>query len=206
MRQPARIEAIIYFFISNNTNILSIHIMHHANISCVNNWYVVHTHRMQEERVNSNLGTLGIETLSTRYLKRRYNKYTGEVTDVIKPFFPNYVFARFDVSKLFHKVRLTRGVHSIVCYGATPALVDDFIIATIRSRIGEDGYVKIGGSLNPGDEVIIENGLLKDFRGIFERETNDVDRVMILLQTVSYQAHLVIEREALKKVGQPNGQ
>jgi transcriptional antiterminator RfaH len=179
--------------------------MHHANTSCANNWYVVHTHRMQEERVNNNLDTLGIETLVPRYIKRRYNNYTGEITHVIKPFFPNYVFAQFDVSELFHKVRLTRGVHSIVCYGATPALVDDCIITTIRSRIGEDGYVKIGENLKPGDEVIIEDGLLKDFRGIFERETSDVDRVMILLQTVSYQAHLVIEREVLKKVGQPNG-
>jgi transcription antitermination factor NusG len=161
---------------------------------------------MQEERVNNNLGTLGIETLIPRYIKRRYNNYTGAVTHIIKPFFPNYVFARFDVSKLLHKVSLTRGVHSIVCYGTTPALVDDCIIATIRSRIGEDGYVKVGESLNPGDEVIVEDGLLKHFRGIFERETSDADRVMILLQTVSYQAHLVIERAGIKKVDQPNGQ
>jgi transcription antitermination factor NusG len=181
--------------------------MQHANISDFNSWYVIHTHRMQEERVNNNLGTLGIETLIPRYIKRRYNNYTGEVTHIIKPFFPNYTFARFDVSKLFHKVRLTRGVHSIVCYGTSPALVDDCIIAIIRSRIGEDGYIKIGEdgeNLRPGDEVIIEDRLLKGFRGIFERETNDVDRVMVLLQTVSYQAHLVIEREVLKKVDQPN--
>jgi transcriptional antiterminator RfaH len=175
----------------------------HANIYCVDNWYVVHTHRMQEERASSNLDTLGIETLVPRYIKRRYNNYTGEITQVNKPFFPNYVFARFDVSKLFHKVRLTRGVHSIVCYGANPALVDDCIIAIIRSQIGEDGYVNIGENLKPGDEVIIEDGLLKDFRGVFERETSDADRVMILLQTVSYQAHLVIERDVLKKVGEP---
>jgi transcriptional antiterminator RfaH len=183
----------------------SMHIMHHANISCVATWYVIHTHRMQEERVGHNLSTLGIETLTPRYVKRRYNNYTGEVAHVIKPFFPNYVFAQFDVSKLLHKVRLTRGVHSIVCYGTTPALIDDCIIATIRSRIGEDGYVKIGENLKPGDEVIIEDGLLKDFRGIFERETSDADRVIILLQTVSYQAHLVVEREVLKKIGQLNG-
>jgi transcriptional antiterminator RfaH len=175
-------------------------IMPHANITEFNSWYVIHTHRMQEERVNSNLGTLGIEPLVPRYIKRRYNSYTGAVTHIIRPFFPNYIFARFNISKLFHKVRLTRGVHSIVCYGTTPALVDNYIIATLRSRIDEDGYVKIGENLKPGDEVIIEDGLLKDFRGIFERETRDVDRVMILLQTVSFQAHLLVEKEVLKKV------
>jgi len=176
------------------------------NISCLNRWYVIHTHRMKEERVNSNLRALGIETLMPYYLKRRYNGYTGEIAHVVRPFFPNYIFARFDANELLHKVRLTRGVHSVVCYGATPALVDDYIIATIRSRIGEDGYVKIGESLKPGDEVIIEDGLLKDFKGVFEQETNDAKRVMILLQAVSYQAHFVVERELLKKVGRPSDQ
>ena|SRR5215813_5807523 len=164
-------------------------------------WYAVHTHPKQEDRVDNNLSALGIETLAPRIKKRQYNNFTNEVIYKVKPFFPGYVFARFDAVKLLHKVRLTRGVHSVVCYGTAPALVDSWIIATIQSRIGEDGYVKIGKSLNPGDEVIIEGGQLKDFRGIFERETGDVDRVMILLQTVSYQAHLVIEKEILKKVG-----
>jgi len=176
--------------------------MYHLNISGITSWYVIHTHRRQEDRVGNNLGALGIEALIPRVKKRLYNNYTGEVTHLVKPFFPNYVFARFDVHNLLYKVRFTRGVHSVVCYGTTPAQVDDWIITTIRSRAGEDGCVKIGENLKPGDEVIIENGPLKDFKGIFERETSEVDRVMILLQTVSYQAHLVIEREMLKKVGQ----
>lgn len=174
-------------------------IMHCTNISSVANWYVIHTHRKQEERVSSNLSILGIETLVPRYVKRRYNNFTGAVTHAVKPFFPNYVFARFNVRELLHKVSLTRGVHSVVCYGTAPALVDDSIIATVRSRIGGDGYINIGGDIKPGDEVIVEDNLLKNFRGIFERETNDSYRVVILLQTVSYQARLVIERGTLQK-------
>jgi len=177
--------------------------MNHSSTPDTTSWYVIHTHRRQEGRVDKNLDTLGIETLVPHIKKRRYNNYTGEVTNIVKPFFPNYVFARFDAHKLLHKVRLTRGVHSVVCYGATPALVDNWVIATIQSRVGEDGYVKIGENLKPGDKVIIEDGPLKDFVGIFERETGDVDRIMILLQAISYQAHVIIERELLRKVGQP---
>jgi transcriptional antiterminator RfaH len=165
------------------------------------NWYVIHTHPRQEDRVDNNLRSAGIETLAPCIKKYSYNNYTGEVTHKIKPFFPNYIFARFEATRLLHKIRLTRGVHSVVCYGSTPANVDNSIIATIQSRIGEDGYIEIKEALKPGDEVIIEDGPLKDFRGIFERETGDVDRVMILLQTVSYQAHLVIEKEMLRKFG-----
>lgn len=176
--------------------------MHHSNTSDTIHWYVIHTHQRQESRADDNLRTLGIQTLVPLIKKRRYNNYTGEITYTVKPFFPNYIFARFDVQSLFCKVRLTRGVHSVVSYGATPALVDNRIISTIQSRVGEDGYIEIGQSLTPGDKVIIEDGPLKDFIGVFERETGDVDRVMILLQTVSYQAHLVIEREILKKIDQ----
>jgi hypothetical protein len=53
--------------------------------------------------------------------------------------------------------------------------------------------------LAPGDEVIIEEGPLKSLRGVFERETNGADRVRILLKAISFQAHLVIGREMLKK-------
>jgi|RhiMetdeSRZDD1v2_1073273.scaffolds.fasta_scaffold87507_4 transcription elongation factor/antiterminator RfaH len=162
-------------------------------------WYVIHTHRRQEDRVGDNLSVLGVETFIPRIKQRQYNKYTGNAIYLIRPFFSNYIFARFDAHTLLHKVRLTRGVHSLVCYGVTPARVDDWVITTIQSRTGEDGCVKIGERFSPGDMVVIEDGPLKEFRGIFERETRDADRVMILLQTVSYQAHLVIEREMLKK-------
>jgi transcriptional antiterminator RfaH len=163
-------------------------------------WYVVHTHPKQEDRVDSNLNTLKIETFSPCIKKRQYNNYTGERFYKVRPLFPGYIFARFDLAKLHHKVRLTRGVHSLVCYGATPAQVDGLVINTIRSQLGVDGCVKIGESLKPGDEVVIDDGPLKSFRGIFERETSDLDRVMILLNTVSYQAHLVIARDLLKKI------
>jgi transcriptional antiterminator RfaH len=177
-----------------STNIL------HTDMPNTVNWYVIHTHPKQEDRVDNNLRNAGIETLAPRIKKYKYNSYTGEMAHKIKPFFPNYIFARFEVIRLLHKIRLTRGVHSVVCYGTAPAIVDNSIISTIQSRIGDDGYIEIRETLKPGDGVIIEYGPLKDFRGIFERETGDIDRVMILLQAVSYQAHLVIEKEMLRKI------
>jgi hypothetical protein len=37
-------------------------------------------------------------------------------------------------------------------------------------------------------------------KGIFKRELSDADRVLILLNYVSYQGQLVIERKKLKKI------
>jgi hypothetical protein len=49
--------------------------------------------------------------------------------------------------------------------------------------------------------VVIKDGPLKSFAGIFEREMKGAERVRILIQTVSYQAHVEIERNMVKKVG-----
>jgi len=169
------------------------------NIVDTNCWYAIHTHLRQEERVYSNLSTRGIETFLPRIKERKYNHYTDKVTYVIKPFFSRYIFARVKIAGMLHKISFTRGVHSMVGYGESPAPISDEIISVIKSRTGQDGYIMPKENLTPGDEVIIEEGPLKSLRGIFERETSEPDRVRILLMAISYQAHLVIGREMLKK-------
>jgi transcription antitermination factor NusG len=48
---------------------------------------------------------------------------------------------------------------------------------------------------------VVKDGPLKNFAGIFEREMKDTDRVRILLEAVSYQAHVEIGRDMVKRVG-----
>lgn len=161
-------------------------------------WFVIQAKPKQEDRANSNLKAWMVETFTPRLREPGCDKYTGERSYITKHLFPRYIFARFDANNSLHKVHFTRGVHSVVSYGNKPAPVDDQIIDAIRSRVAEDGYVKLHGDLQPGDQVMINNGPLKNFIGVFDREINDTDRVMILLTTVSYQAHIVIERELVQ--------
>lgn len=163
-------------------------------------WYVVHTHPKQEDRTHANLSTWGIETLSPRLLANRVNEFTGKVTHITKPLFPGYIFSRFKYNDVFHRVRYTRGVHSLVSFNNTPAVVDDEIVEVLRSRMGKDGIVKTLDQLEPGDEVIINDGRFQNFCGVFEGGISDSDRVRILLNTVSFQAHIVVDRAAVKKV------
>lgn len=161
-------------------------------------WFVIQTKPKQEDRADSNLKAWMIETFTPRLRECCCNKYTGERTYVTKHLFPRYIFARFDAGNALHNVHFTRGVHSVVSYGNKPAPVDDQIIAVIRSRIGEDGCVKLYDDLKPGDEVVINNGPLRNFTGVFDRKIDDTNRVMILLTTVSYQARVVVERELVQ--------
>jgi transcriptional antiterminator RfaH len=167
-------------------------------------WHVVRTHPKQEERTSSNLQAWGLETLYPKLLVNKCNQFTGQLSRVSKPLFPAYIFARFRFSDHYHKIRFTRGVHSLVCFNNRPTPVDEEIINLIRSRIGTDGFVKTFAELKAGDEVVINDGRFQKLRGVFEREMQDADadRVTILLSSVSFQAHVVVERALVSKISQ----
>ena len=162
-------------------------------------WYVVHTHLKQEERANDNLKSLGVETLHAKLRTRRYNEFTGAPTYITQPLFPRYIFAKFNIREQLPKIRFTRGVYSVVCYGANPVAVDQDIIDIIRARIDENGFVKADDELKPGDKVAISAGPLRNLIGIFEREIKGSDRITILLTAIEYQGHLVVSRGMVKR-------
>lgn len=163
-------------------------------------WYVVHTRPKQEDRASDNLITWGVETLTPKLHVKKYNQFTGRSTQVIKPLFPGYVFARFKFNELYHRIRFTRGVHSLVCFNNKPIAVDDEIIDLVRSKLGDDGFVNEFEQLRGGDEVVINEGRFQNFCGVFERDMPDADRVRVLMNTVSFQAHIVVDRALVNKV------
>lgn len=167
-------------------------------------WYVVHTHPKQEERTAINLQSWGMETLSPKLQVSRCNEFSGRVTRLVKPMFPSYIFARFKFAESLHRVRFTRGVTNVVTFNDKPTPVEDEIVNLIRARIGADGFVKTSEDLKAGDEVVINHGRFHNFCGVFEREMQDTDRVRILLNTVSFQAHVVVDKVLVTRVARNN--
>src|SRR4030095_187859 len=95
-------------------------------------WYVVYTNLKQEERANENLRAWGVETLHAKLRTRRYNEFTGAPTYITQPLFPRYLFAKFNAREQLCKVRFTRGIQNVVCFGESLATVDQEIIDIIR--------------------------------------------------------------------------
>jgi transcriptional antiterminator RfaH len=176
-------------------------IIREATIEDTISWYVIHTHLKQEDRACSNLKVLGVPTFNPKIRERCNNRFVNALTYVTKPLFPRYIFAQFDINDLYHKVRFTRGIYSVVSFGEVPTSIDEKIITMIQANIKEDGFVRFVEEIRTGDRVIVKDGPLKNFAGLFEREMKDTDRVRILLETVSYQAHIEIERDLVKKAG-----
>jgi transcriptional antiterminator RfaH len=171
-----------------------------AIVTYIPGWYAIHTHPKQENRAERNLQAWNVETFLPKIRDCRFNEFTGEPTYFIKPLFPGYLFARFALNNLLHKVRFTRGVHSVVCIGSDPAPVNDSVIEIIAAQIDETGFVKISSDLEPGAKVLIQAGPFKGLTGIFEREASDADRIKILLDCVSFQARVEVERIHVKEL------
>ena len=163
-------------------------------------WYVIKTQPKQETRAECNLRAWGINTFHPKISERCTNPFTGLLSYAIKPLFSRYIFAQFDINSTYRRVCFTRGVHSVVNFGSGPAKVDHEIIKLIESRVGKDGLVKLDNELNEGDQVMIDNGPLKHMTGIFQRDIKGTDRVAILLNAISYQAHVIIEKDLVKKI------
>ncbi|MGH9754026.1 MAG: transcription termination/antitermination NusG family protein, partial [Blastocatellia bacterium] len=88
--------------------------MNRATVTDIPRWYAIQTHPKQENRAESNLKAWNVETFFPRIKDCRFNEFTGEPSYFIKPLFPGYLFSRFALNNLLHKVRFTRGVHSVV--------------------------------------------------------------------------------------------
>ena len=172
--------------------------MSRATLTDISQWYAIHTHPKQENHAESNLKTWNMKIFLPRIRDYRFNEFTYEPSYFTKPLFPGYLFARFALNNLFHKVRFTRGVHSVVCIGSDPAPVDDSVVEIIAAQIDEAGFVKIGAGLEPGAKVLIQAGPFRGLTGIFEREASAADRIKILLDCVNFQAHVEVERMHFK--------
>jgi transcription elongation factor/antiterminator RfaH len=163
-------------------------------------WYAVRTNPQQENRADINLRAWEVETLSPKVKEKTRDLRAGAARYVLKPLFPQYIFARFKLRDMLHKVRFTRGVKTIVHFGDTPAPINDEIIDIIVSQMDERGLVNLREDIRAGDKVIVKDGPLKDFVGVFEREASASDRVRILLTAVGYQSHLTIGRDSIRKI------
>jgi len=155
------------------------------------NWYVVNTKPKKEFQV-AKLFTEGGFT----YYNPVY-KQEGRV----RPFFPGYGFLTFDFPGQYQTVKYTRGIKRVVGNKEGPIPIPGEVIRELRAReIG--GLIELekhGAAPQVGDEIEVAEGPLKGLRGVFQKEIDDKERVMILLSYVSYQGQLLIEKSKLRK-------
>jgi transcriptional antiterminator RfaH len=153
-------------------------------------WYAVFTKPRQEDRAADNLKAWNIPIFAPKIKDHRRR-------NCLRPLFPCYIFAYFDVRTMLHKIRFTRGISQIVSFGGRPADISEEIISAITSRMDSKGVVAMTKHLQLGEPVLIQSGPFRDFYGIFEEELSDSERIRILLTAVSYTARIEVYKYAV---------
>ena len=116
-----------------------------------------------------------------------------------KPFFPGYLFCRFDPDTSLTHVRWTQGVAKILPESVSPLPVEDKVVAAIRCLEQKDGVIR-KKPFKKHDRIRIARGPMKDILGIFQHWTSDEGRVRLLLNFINYQASVELHHSIVEKV------
>ena len=163
-------------------------------------WFAVCTNAKQEDRAYYNLHAWGVECFNPKIKEYRRNQFTGVATQLPKPLFPRYIFARFSVNHSLHKISFTRGVQRVVSFDHRPAPIADEVIALLQARVDTDGFLRVGEPLKPGDKVRVKDGPWKALVGVVERELKSNERITILLDSLKFQSRLTIETDRVERI------
>jgi len=159
----------------------------------IKRWFVVSTKPKNEDRAANNFTSGGIEALAPKLKLRKYKD--GKFINVVEQMFPGYIFVKFHPIDDFHLIKYTRGVKTIVHFGEKIVPVHDEVIAFIRSKL-EDGVATIEKKqFKKGEKILVKDGPFKGLSGIFEKELEGKDRVMILLDSVKFAATIEIDED-----------
>jgi transcriptional antiterminator RfaH len=153
------------------------------------NWYAVKCKPRQERIASANLDRAGIPVFFPQIKESK--RIRQKLVLSAEPLFPGYLFARFDVRSEYRTVQYARGVHGIVSFGISPAVVDEDLILAIQERLHNSP--SSASPFSTGQVVKIQSGPLHGMEAIFERQIPPYQRAVLLLRAISFRAKLIVD-------------
>ena len=143
-------------------------------------WFAVYTQPAKEAFAAQELRNQGFEVYLPRYQKLR--RHAGRTDIVAAPLFPRYLFAGIDLdAQRWRSVNGTRGVVGLVMSGDRPMPVPEPVMAEIRGREDENGFIQLNRpSFRQGEALRIVEGPMADTQALFE-EAVDSNRAILLV-------------------------
>lgn len=130
-------------------------------------WFVIWAESRAEKRVAQRMAAMGLEPWLP-LLKERH-RWSDRWREVEVPLFSGYLFAKATNAD-WGRILRTPGVLTVVKDGSKPALLADSFVTGLRDAIGREGAVPepVTEAMDyaPGDEVIVQEGVLCGVRGV----------------------------------------
>jgi len=156
------------------------------------NWYVVNTRPRWEKKIATFLDNKGFEYYCP------LNKVTKQWSDrkkvVNEPLFKGYIFIKLEEAEKF-KILDIDGILNFIYWIGKPAIVRDTEIENIKKYLCEFEDVEIGEfKMEKGQEVIINQGVLMNYKGIILEIKNNKAWVRINSMGIVLSAEFKKER------------
>lgn len=130
-------------------------------------WFVIWAESRAEKKVAQRMEAMGL-TPWLPLVKERH-RWSDRWREVECPLFPGYLFARTTNVSVPQLLR-TPGVLTLVKEGGKPALLSHKFVTGLRDAIGREGAAPeaVAESVGylPGDEVVVQEGVLRGVRGV----------------------------------------
>ena len=130
-------------------------------------WFVIWAESRAEKRVEKRIAALGLSPWLP--IVRERHRWSDRWREVECPLFPGYLFARA-TNAHWPQILRTPGVLTVITERGKPALLADSFVTSLRDAIGREGAAPEAVTeridYTPGDEVIVQEGVLRGVRGI----------------------------------------
>jgi transcription elongation factor/antiterminator RfaH len=158
-------------------------------------WHVLMTKPRQEKRVARALTRRGIAVFAPTL---SYTGRRGRVLD--KPFFPRYLFARFEWElEGLAQVQWTPGLSQVVSFEGEPAWIEDSVLDYLSERLeGIDGDDLL--RIKAGERVRVVGGPFRDFEAVFDRHLNGEGRAAVLLEILGRKTQVELDLCSIERV------
>jgi transcriptional antiterminator RfaH len=160
-------------------------------------WIVVQTHSRAENKAVLHLTRQGFATYLPRYRKRR--RHARKVDMVPAPLFPGYLFVAVAMAaQRWRSIASTVGITRLVSNGSEPAPVPEQVIAMLRAREDESGFVRLErtSQFSIGDKVRVMDGVFTSCLGLVDGMV-DAERIAILLELLGRKSRVILDTESI---------
>ncbi|TDE33707.1 transcription termination/antitermination protein NusG [Antarcticimicrobium sediminis] len=155
-------------------------------------WYLLLCKPNQNHIAFRNLRRQGVDLFMPRHMAER--RWRGRVITEARPVFAGYIFFSTDPARPnWHKIGSTPGVAQLVGFGSGgPAEVPAEIVTGLMQRCDAEGFLQQEQDLNPGDQIRITKGPLRDFVTTVDM-IDPERRIHVLLDLLGRKTKVVLE-------------
>jgi transcriptional antiterminator RfaH len=166
-------------------------------------WYCLRSQPKHEHIAAAHLRLFEGVTVFCPRIKFKRATRTGLVS-VTDAMFPGYLFAHFELSKMFRQVRYAHGVSGIVRFADRYPTIEEGVLMQFRGHTGATDVTEVSYDLSEGDQVHIVGGAFVGLEAVVTQVLSPKERVKVLMHFLGRKMEAEVQcSSVLRQVAHP---